>query len=239
MMMIPATPGIPEAISVRDARRRTRTALLLSCAMWLTTASQVAAQRVPDEWYYEAVLDRVFRAPTEKDEGELSLRFLDIEGGEMEIAIRFHPTEFDVVVTALASGQASVWTQLSRLPDAVRLPPVDEVAPLVKIRRGSIRVSRSSNLGKLLASGTRLRMNLEPSPFIFLHGGLYGLTMKSSAKDMRVKLYGPRDPARSAEPVVRWMGRVRQAVQRALPAEQLAPIAGELNLAEDVPSSSP
>jgi hypothetical protein len=110
--------------------------------------------------------------------------------------------------------------QYSRIADrAPSSSTAADVARQIKMTHIAKEIPCAGSFARLLAEGWRLQLPLAGDESLSVHGGAYYLEMSSPSKRMNVSLNGPRTGGgRSADPIYRWMERVRLAA-----AEQLRP----------------
>ena len=189
----------------------------------MLTLASLSAGLVPqqvssfaDVKLYEAVIDRLFQSETSDGTPEERLRYTYCDSGEMQVVVH-HPKSgaLRVEVWRLPKGSPPISEQLVTLWAEKPAMNVDEAASRIAVRRQSLSISRSSPISKALEPGRSLSIGLAGIDGIFLEASRYELTVDSISKTLTLSILGPQDWRRSADPVIRWMGRVRVAIDRA------------------------
>lgn len=190
------------------------TGLVFSLALALgATAS--SSQELPEYQLYKAVVERVLSAKAAEKVFAVRLQFLRSEAGDAQIAFdKPDETHFRVDIWRCVPD---IFVQLSQQRDAIVGKTAEEAAALVKCQHASARLEISSSLGQLIDNGRSQSVTLPPfEDVIFLHGMEYRIDVRNASKILSMTFEGAEDASQSREPIVRWMGSVRAAVEKAL-----------------------
>lgn len=186
---------------------------LASLSIDLPSDQQVSA--FADTKLYEEVIDRLFQSDSSGSEAGDRLRYTYCDSGEMQVVIRHEEGgDLRMELWRLPKGSPTVWEQLAALWRTVPGITAQEAANRIAIPRESSSISRNSPMWKILEAGHDLRITLAGRDGVFTDGSQYDFAVSSLSKTLRLSLSGPQDSRKSGDPVVRWMGRVRAALDR-------------------------
>jgi hypothetical protein len=167
-----------------------------------------------DTKLYEAVLDRLFQH--ERYKSAFVLRYSYSDSGELQIAMQeLKDNQISIEIWQLPHGAPTVWNQLAeQIAKQDSELDVNKAAATIILNRDSKIVQQSSELGKLVTSGSKLQIPLAADNRVFLEGSQFDLTLTSPSKDISVSLRTSQRPEFSDNPIVRWMAQVRSGVEQ-------------------------
>jgi hypothetical protein len=196
------------------ARSNTYVVVLL---VFLTILSLRGQQKTAfaDTKLYEAVLDRLFQY--ERYKSAFVLRYsYSSDSGELQIATQeLKDNQISIEIWQLPHGAPTVWNQLAeRSAKQDSELNVNKAAATIIVNHDSKIVQKSSDLGKLVTSGSKLQIPLAVDNRLFLDGSQFDLTLTSLSKDISISLRTSQRPEFSDNPIVRWMAQVRSGVEQ-------------------------
>ncbi len=166
---------------------------------------------------YEFVLDHVFHTESLQGTVALVLRYLPTDSGEFQVQV--HETGQDRIeldVWRVPAGLPTIWVQLLDLAGKHPKWRAEDLAQAISVDRSSLLLKRSSTLSRLIMDNRPSQVSLMGVTTLFIDGTSYELVLSSPSKNISVKLSGPQETGISKDPLIRWMGRVRAAVESRL-----------------------
>ena len=151
---------------------------------------------------------------------ELRLKYSFGPHSEMQIAESYDDNgKPHLSVIYIPRSATDLWHQLVVIIASRPTVTSDEAAQLVTIKHLSVDLEPSSVLSDLLESGKAMSITLSTNPRqLIVDGAQYKLEVHSPTKDVKLILAGGApEAAESTEPIIKWMGKVRSAVEAHLP----------------------
>lgn len=163
---------------------------------------------------YEAVVNRLFEYDPTGVTTKVELRYMMCDSGEMQVLIREGKGDkLDLEVWNLPPASKTIWDQLGRLVVEHPLWDAEHLASSIVLHHDSFTIERSSMLGELLENDRPRQTTLIGDNGIALDGSEYELYIISISKKINLSLSGPQNAALSADPIIRWMGQVRNQIE--------------------------
>lgn len=195
---------------------------LLSAAfiasLLLAPISTLAQQRTTfaDTKLYEAVLGRLFwHDGSNSRKNVLELRYTYCDSGEMQIVVsELNDGRLSIAIWRVPSGNSTVWNQLAGLSNKKSELTPEEVASSIVLKHDSREIEKSAELAKTILAGRELQIPLVGDNQVFLEGSQYELTITSPSRDISLIIRGPQHSASASNAIVRWMGQVRDQVEK-------------------------
>lgn len=177
---------------------------------------EAAAPRL-DQMFYKDVIERVFRHEW-RGGSEFVIRFaLEEHWPELQIAFAPHKnTPCDVDFWYVSRGPATIWDQLQSILGMQPALNADEAARQVDVARERRRLDCSSRLARLLWRGTDLRLQMEDSDALFIHGSRYSLEFRSISTTVDLTIAGPPTGSLSLRGINKWLNDVHIEAERYL-----------------------
>jgi hypothetical protein len=172
-----------------------------------------------DTKLYDAVLERLFQHTAKSSDPEVDLRYTNGSDGETEMQIVVHKLQnsgFQLETWYIPTGTPNVWHQLAALAVSHPTMGMADLANLIQLARESLGAPPASALAKLMDQANSISVPISVPNTIAVDATEYTMSAHSYVESVNVVLVGPPNASQSRSPMIRWMGRVRAAVEEEL-----------------------
>jgi hypothetical protein len=167
-----------------------------------------------DSALYESVVERLFAIPKES-RTYMRFRYVYWSHGEMQIIVRdTGGGAAELELWRLPSGSKTIWDQLSILAGSVPNVRPEDAVSKIRIVRETKSVKPNSALSQMLGESRQLRIAPVAGERVLLEAATYQFNVKSPSLNLEVSLQGPQDWRKSPDQLIRWIGRIREAVEK-------------------------